>query len=108
MSAIADLAGNTISNTASLSFVQQAADADGDGDVDFDDLLAFSQNFGLSGRTFSQGNFDYQSTVNFADLLLLSQNFGASIVRAPFAVSTPITASSVTRRPRAASVAMES
>lgn len=60
-------------------------DADADGDVDFDDLLVLVRNYGSSGRTFAEGNFNYdpQGGVDFDDLLLLAQRYGSDFVSAP-------------------------
>jgi hypothetical protein len=79
--AVSDLAGNALSSALSLEFVQVAGDANGNGTVNFDDLLILAQNYGLTGKTFSEGNFDYSAggSVDFADLLLLAQNYGLSL-----------------------------
>ena len=48
--------------------------------VNFDDLLVVAQNYGQQGRTFSQGNFNYDGpgAVDFDDLLILAQNYGTT------------------------------
>ncbi len=60
-------------------------DADRNGRVEFDDLLIVAQNYGQTGKTFSEGNFndDEAGNVGFDDLLLLAQNYGLSNVHAP-------------------------
>lgn len=60
-----------------LSFRMLRGDADNSGMVDFSDLLILAQNFGRTGRSFSQGNFNYDASgrVDFDDLLLLAQNY---------------------------------
>jgi hypothetical protein len=63
-----------------FTFSMLRGDIDLDGTVDFDDLLILAQNYGQSGRTYSQGNIDYSADglVNFDDLLLLAQRYGSS------------------------------
>lgn len=80
------------SNSADLSatFFSLAGDTNRDRVVNFDDLLTLAQNYGQSGRTFSQGNVDYSAdgTVGFDDLLLLAQNYSRSLIMVtPSAVS---------------------
>jgi autotransporter-associated beta strand protein len=55
-------------------------DANLDGVVNAIDFNAVATNFGKSGQTWSQGNFDYDAAgnVNTADFTLLAQNFGAT------------------------------
>ncbi len=86
-----DSFGNGGSASISVDFFALAGDANRDRVVNFDDLLILAQNYGTSGRRFSQGNFDYSSDglVGFDDLLLLAQRYGralfstASIAAAP-------------------------
>lgn len=55
-------------------------DADRNGRVEFDDLLTIAQNYGLTGKSFAQGNFndDEAGNVGFDDLLLVAQHYGQS------------------------------
>lgn len=78
---ITDAAGNALTAPATLTFKVNPGDSDQDGDVDFDDLLILSQNYGTSGKNYSQGNFNYDAAgnVDFDDLLLLSQNYGTAL-----------------------------
>jgi hypothetical protein len=64
------------------------ADANRDARVTLADFNTLAANFGQSGRTFSQGNFDYdaQGQVNLSDFNLLAARFGAFV--APVALST--------------------
>lgn len=64
------------------SFTVLQGDLDLDGTVDFDDLLTIAQNYGLSGRSYSQGNLtrDSSGRVDFDDLLLLAQSYGNTVV----------------------------
>ena len=58
------------------------------GAVDFDDLLSLATNYSSSagGRTWRQGNFNYDAAdplvgaVGFDDLLLLAKNYGLSLL----------------------------
>lgn len=90
-----DAAGNPLSANHSFEFFVLAGDVNRDRAVNFDDLLVLAQNYGRTGRTFSEGNIDYSAngSVNFDDLLLLAQRYGTS-----FAVS-PAPARSTTRPP---------
>jgi hypothetical protein len=74
--------GVELAADATLSFFVLAGDLDHSGAVNFDDLLTLSQNYGLSGKTFSQGNVDYDAlgNVGFDDLLILAQRYGVSLV----------------------------
>ncbi len=66
----------------SIEFFILTGDANRDRVVNFDDLLILAQNYGQSGRTFSQGNFNYSADglVDFSDLLLLAQRYGTSLL----------------------------
>jgi hypothetical protein len=76
-----------------------AGDINRDRHVDFDDLVILAQNYGLAGRTFSQGNLNYDANgnVDFADLVILAQRYNASLPAAPAAVSVA-PAKSITKR----------
>ncbi len=49
--------------------------------VNFDDLLALAQSYGLPGK-WANGDSDYNGTVEFDDLLALAQNYGRSLLSA--------------------------
>ena len=59
-------------------------DAKRDQTVGFDDLIVLAQNYDTTGKTFSQGNFNYDTdgAVNFDDLLILAQSYGLSLFAA--------------------------
>ncbi len=65
-----------------LNFFILRGDATRDRVVNFDDLLIVAQNYGQSGRNFSQGNVDYSAdgVVGFDDLLILAQRYGRSLL----------------------------
>lgn len=79
--ALRDSAGNLLSSEYTLGFFLLAGDINRDRSVGFDDLLIVAQNYGASGKTFSQGNVDYSAdgVVGFDDLLLLAQRYGSSL-----------------------------
>lgn len=68
----------SVDQTALLLRATYAGDTNLDGTVDFADLLALAQSYGLANRVWSQGDFDYDASVGFADLLLLAQNYNQS------------------------------
>jgi hypothetical protein len=78
---IANSAGVTLTTPLSINFHVLRGDINRDRAVDFDDLLLLAQNYGQTGRTFSQGNIDYSANglVDFDDLLLLAQRYGTSL-----------------------------
>lgn len=83
--------GSVLAGTSSPpppDFVMQVpilrGDLNADRVVNFTDLLILAQNYGQSGRTYSQGNIDYDAAgmVDFVDLLQLSQRYGLSMATA--------------------------
>jgi hypothetical protein len=78
-----DLAGNPLAAPGLLSFVHFAGDANHDGSVNSDDFNILAANFGLSGKTFAQGNFDYDpgGLVNSDDFNILATDFGTTLGR---------------------------
>ncbi len=82
---VLDNAGNALVADNTFDFYTLTGDANRDRVVDFSDLLIVAQNYGQSGRTFSQGNFDYSADglVDFSDLLLLAQRYGTSLLLSP-------------------------
>ena len=67
-----------------------AGDANRDRSVSFDDLLILGRSYTQSGRSFSNGNFDYSADgkVDFDDLLVLARHFSASL--APIATADTV------------------
>jgi hypothetical protein len=65
--------------------------------VGFEDLVIL-ENYGTTGKTFSQGNFNYDAAGNagFEDLVLLAQRYGTSL---PPAGSEPVAAKTQAKRP---------
>ena len=56
-------------------------DLNHDGIVDFADLVILAQNYGGTGKTFAEGNLDYDpaGNVDFADLVILAQQYNTSL-----------------------------
>jgi len=52
------------------------ADADLDGNVGFADLTKLAQNYGTTGRMFSDGDFNHDGNVDFADMVVIAQSYG--------------------------------
>lgn len=62
-------------------------DANADGTVNFTDLGAVLQNYSLSGKNWSQGEFSGGGTVNFSDLGSILQNYTLSVGAAPSVIA---------------------
>ena len=103
--ALTDTAGNAFAGNT-LDFYVLAGDANRDRKVNFADLVILAQNYNATGKTFSQGNFDYDpaGNVGFSDLVLLAQRYGTTLAApalsvpeatAPAAASVRDTSSSV-------------
>jgi hypothetical protein len=88
--------GNSISPGLRVDFFVLAGDANRDRMVDLTDFTALAANFNRRGRTFSQGNFDYDpaGNVDLTDFTILAANFNKTLSpplpASPFA---PVTAS---------------
>jgi hypothetical protein len=84
-----------VSNKAAYSqpFFVLAGDANRDRKVNFDDLLVLASNYNTTGKTFSQGNFNYDANgkVNFDDLLILAANYNKSLAGTPAPLVAPAT-----------------
>jgi len=80
---VVDPAGNSLSAPALLDLVHFAGDANHDGMIDSSDFNVVATNFGLSGRSFSQGDFNYdpQGVVNSDDFNILASNYGITQFR---------------------------
>jgi uncharacterized delta-60 repeat protein len=70
-----------------LDFFFLNGDANHDGSVNSDDFNILATNFGLSGKTLSQGNFDYDALglVNSDDFNILAGRFGFALGPQAFA-----------------------
>jgi hypothetical protein len=74
-----------------LDFFVLSGDANRDRGVGFADLVILAQNYGTTGKNFSQGNFSYDAAgaVGFADLVILAQKYNATLPP-PISASTPL------------------
>lgn len=88
---VTDSSGNVVAPLV-VSIYNLTGDLDHDGAVGSSDLLILAQNYGNSGRTYSQGNVNFSNggLVDFADLLILAQRYGASLNQAPPLATFPI------------------
>lgn len=68
-----------IDSTTVLVRVTLKGDVTLSGTVDFDDLVPLAQNYGGTGKVWSNGDVDYDGDVDFDDLVPLAQNYGASV-----------------------------
>jgi Bacterial Ig-like domain len=94
---IKDASGNAMASDMTFDFFVLAGDSDHDRDVDFNDLVALAQNYGQTGKTFSQGNFNYDAggNVDFNDLVILAQHYGTNLAppaAGAVASTAPVTA----------------
>src|SRR5207244_11688183 len=78
---LADAAGNTVASSVGWNFFLLAGDANRDRKVDLTDFTILAANFNGSGRTFGQGNFDYDAAgnVDLTDFTVLAANFNKSL-----------------------------
>jgi hypothetical protein len=79
---VTDLAGNAMADDA-FAFKFLLADANNDGSVNLTDFNILAANFGATGRTFSQGNFDYDAggNVTLGDFNILAAKFGTALAQ---------------------------
>lgn len=74
----ADAAGNALPQTQ-LDFFVLVGDLDLNRAVGFSDLVKVAQNYGASGKLYSEGDVNGDGKVNFADLVAIAQNYGATV-----------------------------
>ena len=73
---VTDGSGTPMPSDSIAGFFVYTADANHDRIVDTIDFNSLAANFGQSGRTFSQGNFNYSGSVDTIDFNLLTASFG--------------------------------
>jgi len=74
--------------------------------VNFSDLVTVAQNYGGSGKSFAQGDFNFDGSVDFADLVILAQRYNVTL--APPAPARPVSAAATTQAAVAATPAVAS
>jgi hypothetical protein len=79
---VTDAAGNAVSSDGGFDFFVLAADGNRNGTVEITDFNILAANFGKSGETFTQGNYDYSSdgTITLLDFNVLAANFGKQVM----------------------------
>ena len=90
-SSVSNFSGNTNASSATLDYYFLAADGDRNRVVDIHDFNLLATNFGKSGQTFTQGNYDYSTdgVVSITDFNILATNFGKSVPPSPAPQSAP-------------------
>jgi hypothetical protein len=75
---VTDVAGNALSATDTLNFFFLAGDGSRNETVGIEDFNLLASNFGKTGKTFTQGNYDYSSdgAITITDFNVLATNFG--------------------------------
>jgi hypothetical protein len=76
----------------SFSFASLAGDGDGDAKVTTGDFNLLVSNFGGSGKTFAQGDFNYDTLVNSADFSIFLSQYGKSFPAAAASAPTVFSA----------------
>jgi hypothetical protein len=76
---VTDLSHNALSKDYISTFFSLSGDATRDRHVNALDFNVMANNFGRSGATFSQGDFDYNGRVDTNDFTLLSSRFNGSL-----------------------------
>jgi hypothetical protein len=78
---ITDPGGTPLAANHVFAFFFLNGDANRDGRVNLADFNTLASNFGLSGKNFTQGNFDYDAfgIVNLADFNILAARFGTAL-----------------------------
>src|SRR5207248_5079404 len=78
-SGVTDQAGNPIASNPTLDFFVLTGDATHSRTGDTVDFNALATNFGLTGKNFAQGNFNYDNTVDTIDFNLLASKFSSTL-----------------------------
>ncbi len=95
---VADATGRKNGSASNYDFTILAADGNHNQTVDIQDFNILAANFGKTGQTWSQGNYDYSAdgTITITDFNVLAANFGKHIeAPATMALSTPLGASMI-------------
>ena len=97
--AVADVANNSLAKDYTTSFFAMAGDATHDRRVNALDFNAIASNYGRSGATFSQGDFDYNGRVDSADFATLAARFDTSLPTGAATTSSVVAATTSTSSP---------
>lgn len=73
----------TPNDNYTFDFIHLPGDLNGDGKVDFIDFQKFETNYGKTGATWADGDFNYDGTVNDPDLKILMAALNTSLPAAP-------------------------
>jgi hypothetical protein len=71
-------AGDVGGYIASMVVTPRRGDANTDGSIDFTDMVAVSQNYNMTGRTWQQGDFNDDGNTDFNDLVFVSQRYNTT------------------------------
>jgi hypothetical protein len=89
-----DAANQPMNSDYVLPFFVLTGDANRDRNVDLTDFTFLAANFNQSGKTFTDGDFDYSGTVDLTDFTYLASRFNTSL--APPSASINVAAKAVT------------
>jgi N-acetylmuramoyl-L-alanine amidase len=105
---ITDVAGNALASNATANFFFMNGDGDRNGTVTIQDFNLLAANFGKSGRTFAQGNYDYSGdgVVTIQDFNILATNFGKSVDVNPPAAPSGFSETTTSSRTGGGSIGM--
>jgi hypothetical protein len=89
---VSDNTGHSLAADANFDFYFLSADANRDRKVDMTDFATLASKFATTGRSFSQGNFDYSTDgkVDLTDFTFLASRFNQTL--APVAVASALPA----------------
>lgn len=90
-----DNSGNLLNSDSVFDFFVFAGDGNQDRRVDSSDFNLLSGNFGQSGRTFSEGNFNYAGSVDSADFNVLMAQYGKTLPAPALVVAARVSAGSL-------------
>ncbi len=82
---VQDALAKTLPSDMTLDFSFLAGDGNHNGSVDIQDFNLLAANFGKTGQSFSQGNYDYSAdgSVGLTDFNILASHFGHSLPPPP-------------------------
>ncbi len=97
---VTDQYGHAMVSNLTYDFFFLKGDANHDRVVNIEDMRIYAANFGQSGKTFSQGDFNYDGTVDRLDLSILAQTWQYTLLPPPPPPAPVVTSTtSAARRP---------